>query len=372
MLEIKCRPDIYSFASCREFAEAFTPGPEDIVLTSRDIYEPLFGGLCPGVRCIWQEDFGRGEPTDVMVNAILERIENMPCRRLFAIGGGTVIDIAKVLAVAPQGKRVDDLYADVANLSAHCELIIIPTTCGTGSEVTNISILNRTSLGTKMGLVSEAMFATKAVLIPELLTSLPYTVFATSSIDALVHAVESFLSGKSTAFTRLFSCRAIVMILAGYQTIAREGKKARKTLLQDFLLASCYAGLAFGTAGCAAVHALSYPLGGIFHVPHGEANYSVFVQVLKMYQSKGVQGRLAELFSLLSARLACGQEEVLERLEELLATVLPLKPLHEYGMREEDVQAFARNVLATQQRLLANSFVPLSMEDIAAIYAARL
>ncbi len=372
MLEIKCRPDIYSFVSCREFAEAFAPGPDDIILTNRYIFEPFFRELCPDARCIWQEDYGSGEPTDVMVNAILERMETMPCRRLFAMGGGTVIDIAKVLTVASRGRRVDDLNADMAGLSAHCELIIVPTTCGTGSEVTNIAILNRTSLGTKMGLVSEAMYATKAVLVPELLSRLPYAVFATSSIDALVHAVESFLSGKSTAFTRLFSCRAMAMILGGYQTIAREGKEARTGLLPDFLLASTYAGLAFGTAGCAAVHALSYPLGGSCHVPHGEANYSVFVQVLRMYQSKGVQGRLAELFSLLAAQLGCAEEDVLDRLGELLSVVLPLKSLHEYGIKQEDVQTFAENVLATQQRLLANNYVPLSLEDIVAIYAARL
>lgn len=372
MLEIQCKPEIHSLATCREFADVFKPGPEDIILTNKYIYEPFFGDMDLPARRIYQEEYGSGEPTDVMVNAILETMENLPCRRLFAMGGGTVIDIAKVLAVAGPGKRVDDLYADMGNLSAHCELVILPTTCGTGSEVTSISILNRTSLGTKMGLVSPAMFAKKAVLVPELLSKLPYGVFATSSIDALVHAVESWLSPKSTAFTRLFSKRAMEMILQGYKTMAREGKEARQNLLQDFLLASNFAGLAFGTAGCAAVHALSYPLGGTYHVPHGEANYSVFVEVLKMYQKKGVSGRLQELQAILASILECTEDMAIEVLGDLLSNILPLKRLREYGMTQEDVAHFASNVLATQQRLLGNNYVPLSEGEIETIYAARL
>ena len=223
-----------------------------------------------------------------------------------------------------------------------------------------------------MGLVSPAMFAKKAVLVPELLSKLPYGVFATSSIDALVHAVESWLSPKSTAFTRLFSKRAMEMILQGYKTMAREGKEARQNLLQDFLLASNFAGLAFGTAGCAAVHALSYPLGGTYHVPHGEANYSVFVEVLKMYQKKGVSGRLQELQAILASILECTEDMAIEVLGDLLSNILPLKRLREYGMTQEDVAHFASNVLATQQRLLGNNYVPLSEGEIETIYAARL
>ena len=372
MLEIQCKPEIHSFATCREFADVFKPGPEDIILTNKYIYEPFFGDMNLPCRRIYQEEYGIGEPTDVMVNAILDTMEKLPCRRLFAMGGGTVIDIAKVLAVAGPGQKVDDLYAGMDNLSTHCELVILPTTCGTGSEVTSISILNRTSLGTKMGLVSPSMFAKQAVLVPELLSKLPYRVFATSSIDALVHAVESWLSPKSTAFTRLFSKRAMEIILQGYKTIAKEGKDARQNLLGNFLVASNFAGLAFGTAGCAAVHALSYPLGGTYHVPHGEANYSVFVEVLKMYQKKGVYGRLKELQLIWASILECGEETAIESLGNLLSGILPLKRLHEYGMTQEDISLFADNVLATQQRLLGNNFAPLSQSEIEAIYAARL
>ena len=371
MLQLKFKPELHYFDTCRAFNDAFHLTEEDIILTNRYIYDPFFGSLGTSAHVVYQEDFGAGEPTDVMVNAILRAIDHLPCRRMIAIGGGTVIDIAKVLAVADRGQSVDELYADMASLRARSELVLIPTTCGTGSEVTNISILNRTSLGTKMGLVSESMYARQAVLIPELLSRLPYSVFATSSIDALVHAVESSLSGKATPYTTLFGYKAMELIIRGYQTIRQQGPEARTGLMKEFLLAGNYAGLAFGTAGCGAVHALSYPLGGTYHVPHGEANYSVFMEVMKTYMKKGIHGRLADVLNVLAPLLECAPEEAFDKLGELLTVILPLKPLRAYGMTESDIPEFARSVIASQQRLLVNNYVPLSEEDIREIYAAR-
>ena len=137
------------------------------------------------------------------------------------------------------------------------------------------------------------MYADEAVLVPELLNGLPFAVFATSSIDALVHAVESSLSPKATPFTKLFGYKAIEMIIRGYQEIAANGPDARLPLMKDFLIASNYAGIAFGTAGCAAVHATSYPLGGTYHVAHGESNYAMFTGVLKNYMEIRQDGEIA-------------------------------------------------------------------------------
>lgn len=151
----------------------------------------------------------------------------------------------------------------------------------------------------------------------------------------------------------------------------KDGPDARFPLMKDFLFASTYAGLAFGTAGCAAVHALSYPLGGTYHVPHGESNYALFVEVLKTYQSIRTDGGLSTLLKLLSLLLSCPPEAALNKLEELLALILPLKKLREYGMQEQDISLFAQNVLASQQRLLSNNYAPLSEANISGIYNAR-
>lgn len=237
MVSILFKPTLHQFATCREFVEDFKLSSQDLILTNQYIYQPYFGQMGLGCQILFQEQYGTGEPTDVMVDAILADAAKTDCKRIVAIGGGTVIDIAKVLAVAGS-EGVDALYDKAPDLEKRRELVIVPTTCGTGSEVTNISIMARTRMGTKLGLVSPAMYADQAVLIPELLEGLPFGVFATSSIDALVHAVESSLSPKATPYTKLFGYKAIEMLIRGYQRIAMDGQESRIGLLEDFLLAS--------------------------------------------------------------------------------------------------------------------------------------
>ncbi|MFR2775896.1 MAG: 4-hydroxybutyrate dehydrogenase [Anaerostipes sp.] len=366
MEQIIFRPSLFKFKTCRDFAKAFELKEGDLILTNEYIFNPYFGNLGLNVETIFQEQYGAGEPTDVMVDAIIEDAKKKGCKRIIAVGGGTIIDIAKVLAIS-DGESVDELY-DLPVTEKKHPLIIIPTTCGTGSEVTNISIINRTRLGVKMGLTGEALFADSAVLIPELLEGLPFPVFAASSIDALVHAVESSLSPKATPYTKLFGYKAIEMILTGFQKIAKDGKDALKGLLEEFLIASNYAGLAFGTAGCAAVHALSYPLGGAYHVPHGESNYAMFTGVLKNYMEIRKDGEIEVLNSYMADLLGCDVEVVYEKLEELLDQLLPKKALHEYGVTEDELEIFTKSVMETQGRLMGNNFVPLDEQRVLKIY----
>lgn len=366
MEQIIFRPSLFKFKTCRDFAKAFELKEGDLILTNEYIFNPYFGSLGLNVETIFQEQYGAGEPTDVMVDAIIEDAKKKGCKRIIAVGGGTIIDIAKVLAIS-DGESVDELY-DLPVTEKKHPLIIIPTTCGTGSEVTNISIINRTRLGVKMGLTGEALFADSAVLIPELLEGLPFPVFAASSIDALVHAVESSLSPKATPYTKLFGYKAIEMILTGFQKIAKDGREALKGLLEEFLIASNYAGLAFGTAGCAAVHALSYPLGGAYHVPHGESNYAMFTGVLKNYMEIRKDGEIEVLNSYMADLLGCDAEVVYEKLEELLDQLLPKKSLHEYGVTEDELEIFTKSVMETQGRLMGNNFVPLDEQRVLKIY----
>ncbi len=367
MKEIILKSQISYYDTCKEFASEFHLGSGDLILTNEYIYKPYFGTLGLNVHTIFQEEYGTGEPTDIMVDAILEAAAKTDCRRIIAIGGGTVIDIAKVMAVSA-GDPLDSLYAEPEKIQKKRELVILPTTCGTGSEVTNISIINRTRLGTKVGLVSPHMYADEAVLVPELLNGLPFAVFATSSIDALVHAVESSLSPKATPFTKLFGYKAIEMIIRGYQKIAAEGIDARLPLMKDFLIASNYAGIAFGTAGCAAVHATSYPLGGTYHVAHGESNYAMFTGVLKNYMEIRQDGEIAVMNQFLGSLLGCDNEVVYDKLDELLGTILPKKTLRQYGVKQEELAVFTKSVMERQGRLMANNFVPLDADRVLKIY----
>jgi len=366
MKELFVRPTIWQFDTAAQFAEEFHLGKGDLVITNQYIYEPYFGKLNLSCDVLYQEKYGAGEPSDDMAEAMYRDVKGS-YQRIIAIGGGTVIDISKLFALK-NVSPIDDLYDGKLEIVKDKKLILVPTTCGTGSEVTNIAILALNRKGTKKGLAVDALYADDAVLIPELLEGLPFRFFATSSIDALIHAVESSLSPKGNATTRLFGYKAIDMILHGYMTIRDNGREALKPLLKDFLLASNYAGIAFGNAGCAAVHALSYPLGAKYHVAHGESNYAMFTGVMNNYMELRQDGEIAVLNQYIASILGCPVDRVYENLENLLNLLIPKKPLHEYGVTEEDLEAFTDSVLANQQRLLANNFVPLDRDRIYKIY----
>ncbi len=366
MKELMVKPDIYKYSTAKEFAEEFKIGAGDLILTNEYIYQPYFGGLDLECDVIFQEKYGAGEPSDDMVEAIYRDIHGVH-KRVIAIGGGTVIDIAK-LFVLKEVSPVLDLYDGKIPPVKDKELVLVPTTCGTGSEVTNISILALNSRGTKKGLAVDEMYADSAALVPQLLEGLPFSVFATSSIDALIHAIESSLSPKGNETTRMFGYKAIDMILNGYMEIAKNGKEARIPLLEQFLMASNYAGIAFGNAGCAAVHAMSYPLGATYHVAHGEANYAMFTGVMKNYMELKTDGEIEVLNKFIADILGCSPADVYEELEKLLNIMIQKKPLHEYGMKEEEIIEFTDSVIENQQRLLGNNFVELDRDRMIKIY----
>lgn len=370
MKQLMLKPTIFKYYKTSEFAKEFQLGEGDLVITNQFIYEPYFGPLNLKCDVLFQEKYGAGEPSDDMAEAIYRDIckdSSKHYKRIIAVGGGTVLDISKLFALK-NVSPINDLYDGKLEIVKDKELVLVPTTCGTGSEVTNIAILALNQKGTKKGLAVDEMYADSAVLIPELLEGLPLKFFAASSIDALIHAVESSLSPKGNEMTRLFGYKAIEMILRGYQTIAAEGESARKALLSDFLLASNYAGIAFGNAGCAAVHALSYPLGAKYHVAHGESNYAMFTGVMKNYMEIRCDGEIKTLNRFISSILGCEEEQVYDKLEELLNHLLPKQALHEYGVTQQDLEEFTDSVLVNQGRLLANNFVPLDRGRILKIY----
>ena len=368
MKQFRVGPKVCYCDTAEEFAREFQIGEGDLLITNAFLYEPFFGALDLKCEVLFQESYGKGEPTDEMAEAMYADLKTQP-KRIIAVGGGTVIDISKLFALK-YTVPILDLFDRKLPVERDKGLVLVPTTCGTGSEVTNVSILALVSRSTKQGLADDALYADQAVLIPELLKSLPFFFFATSSIDALVHAVESSLSPKATAHSRLFGYRAIEIILKGFQKIRDEGQDARFDLLADFLTAANYAGISFGNAGTAAVHACAYPLAATYHVAHGESNYAFFTTVLKHYMTVRTDGEIAVMNAFIADLLGCGVTEVYDELEKLLDTLIPKKPLRAYGVTEEDLAVFADSVIENQQRLMVNSFVPLDREDVYRIFRA--
>ena len=369
MRVLKIKPEIHKFNSFKEFALVYIVGKGYFVITNEFIFTPFMKELNLEADFMFQEKFGFGEPSDEMINAIMAEIRGKEYKRIIAIGGGSIIDISKLLVLKDSGNCVD-LFERTVPLIKERELIIVPTTCGTGSEVTNLSIAEIKSKHTKMGLAADELLPEHAVLIPELVKGLPYKFFVTSSVDALIHAVESFVSPKSNPYTELFSIKAVELIIKGYMEIIEKGEEHRLEILEDFVIGANYAGVAFGNTGVGAVHALSYPLGGTYHVPHGEANYQFFIEVFKYYYKLNPTGKIKQINKLIADIIGVDESNVYEELGKLLNNLLSLKPLKEYGMKQEEIELFTDSVIKTQQRLLVNNYVPFERQDILNIYSS--
>ena len=293
------------------------------------------------------------------------------CDGIIAIGGGSAMDTAKAVAVyIGDDRKLEALFGEDQVRTRETPLICLPTTAGTGSEVTNIAILSDVNAQLKKGIVSNQLLPDVAIVAPELTVSCPPAVTAASGVDALVHAVESYLSNFSTELTRPLSLRAMTMInkslLHAYEN--PKDMKAR----EQMATASLMAGLAFGNAGVGAVHALAYPLGGRFHLSHGVSNAVMFTEVMRWNYSY-CRSLFLDIAYALGAPQTLIEEEagdfVVERLTQLCEQVNIPKTLREFDIPKEVIPELAESAHGVT-RLLRNNPRELSVEDIAAIYTA--
>ena len=364
MEQFKILPTIYMYDNFQEFVKDKKIGQGDLIISNKIILDKYFGSSDAILIDLYK--FGTGEPSDKLVDSINGVLRDKAYKRVFGIGGGTILDTAKLFALE-NSMPITPLFEGQAPVKKVKETILVSTTCGTGSEVTGISILELTSINTKKGLANAALYANEVAIIPELIETLPDYVFATSSLDALVHAVESFLSPKATFFSKSYSKQAIELIIKGYLAI-QENPARRKDHLKDFLVASTCAGIAFDNAGCGTVHALSYPLGAKYHIAHGESNYSLLMSVLHYYNEESSKASLQELKALLGELLGSSSDTALDQLGTLLEKILPLKKLSEYINNEVELFEFVESVQKNQGRLLANSHIPMTFESLLTIY----
>ncbi len=361
----KLKPVISSFNNFEEFAKEFNITKKDLVITNEFLFEPYMSKYNLECNFIMQENYGLGEPSDEMIDNILKDIKKINYNRIIAIGGGTVIDIAKIISIKGITK-VENIFESNFEIKDTTPLVIIPTTCGTGSEVTNVAITELKQKHTKLGISNDSILPTDAVFIPELLKGLPYKFYLCSAIDALIHATESYVSPKANIYTRIFSVKAIEIIIDVFKNLVQKGADFRFTCFKEMLIASNFAGIAFGNAGVGAVHALSYPMGANFHIPHGESNYLFFTKVFEIYNQKDPNGSIKDINNLYSNLL--GTTKPFKELDNLLSKLIEKKRLSEYGMKESQIKEFSVSVIEKQQRLLKNNYVYLSQEEIENIY----
>lgn len=299
-----------------------------------------------------------------------ESTKQVNAELVIGIGGGSSLDIAKTASVlATNSSDVESLFGIDMVPKPGLPMILIPTTAGTGSEVTPIAILSDYQDKLKKGIVSPYLFPEVAILDPELTLGLPAPVTAATGMDALIHAVEAYTSVNATPLTDMLSERSMSLVFDNIRTAFANGQNlaARSNMLQGSLLA----GMAFANAGVTAVHAFAYPIGAEFHIPHGVANSIMLTPVMEFNMlgnlSKFV--RMAQLFGEdtygMSDRRAA--QLAVDSLATLAKDLKVPSSLGEFGVKEKDVPSLAEGVMKVT-RLLANNPRELKLQDAEEIY----
>ena len=360
--------NIYEFSDVKSFVEAFKIGSNDVILTHKFLADPYFKSTKIDCSYIYYEDYEAGEPSEDGVDAMRKVLNDTKCKRLVAVGGGSVLDAAKVLAL--KAKATSDIYETSFSPVRNLPLVLVPTTCGTGSETSNIAVIYMNSIGNKIGKSGTAFFSDASVLIPQLLENLPYDIFMYSALDALIHSIEVYLSPNAHPFSNVYCAEALRLIVRNFRKMRDNGKDMRKECLIDFLRASSYAGIGLSNNPCGAIHACAMVFGGMHHTPHGMTNAIFMNSVLNRYAKKHPKGEIRHLVKIICEELDIRTDvsDTFDRLSDLINGLIVLDPLSKFGMEKTFAKAYAEKVLNTQQRLIVNSYLPLSVEDFKEIF----
>ena len=292
---------------------------------------------------------------------------------VIGFGGGSSLDVAKLIAILAnplQSQSIQDIYGVNNTQGPRLPLILIPTTAGTGSEVTPISIVT-TGETTKTGIVSPVLYADTAILDASFTTGLPAQITAATGIDAMVHAIEAYTSKiKKNFYADMLAKQALKLLNKNLKLVLEDGQNLQAR--QNMLLGSMLAGQAFANAPVGAVHALAYPLGGHFHLSNGHTNALVLVEVLK-FNAPECKQLYAELMLHLNPQSKGSVDDLchlfIDNMQaHLNNSGLTLK-LRDLKVGQHQLETLARDAML-QTRLLQNNPRALQHSDALAIYQA--
>jgi alcohol dehydrogenase len=327
------------------------------MLGSKGINPFLYGEITP-------------EPEPVLADRGAELAKEQGCDIVVGIGGGSSLDVAKAIAVlvTNDGKAEDYIGLEKVK-SPGLPTIMIPTTAGTGSEVTFTAVFTMREKKRKGGINSHLMYPDVALLDPELTLSLPPQPTATTGIDALTHAIEAYTSLQSNPMSDMVAKNAIALIGANLRHVMNDGQNRQAR--HNMLLGSLMGGLALASAGVGACHALAYSLGAFFDIPHGLAN-AVLLPYIMEYNMESADTKYARVGSLMkSSALADGVEassrsgvQVVRKLTKDVGIPQSLKDL---GVPESAIQDMAKMAM-TVARPLENNPRKVTKDDAIKIY----
>ena len=314
----------------------------------------------------------QADPPERVVEAAVRAALAAGVDGVVGFGGGSSLDSAKLVALlvrTPQA--LPAIYGIGLARGPRLPLIQVPTTAGTGSEVTPISILTTPS-HEKKGVVSPLLYPDLALLDSRLTLGLPPAVTAMTGVDAMVHAVEAFSTRlKKNPLSDALAIKALQLLYANLSAAVSHGQDP--VVRENMLIGSLFAGMAFANAPVAAVHALAYPLGGHYGLPHGLSNSLVFVAVLK-FNLPVAQALYAELGRSILPPLAGAPDDeaavaFVAAISALVATMPYAQSLRAAGVKQEDLPMLAQDAMKIG-RLLVNNPRDVTLADALALYEA--
>ena len=311
----------------------------------------------------------QADPPEAVIMAAVSAAQACAADCVVGLGGGSSLDVAKLAALlARSGETLAQVYGMNIAKGPRLPLILLPTTAGTGSEVTAVSVVT-TGAGEKNVVISPLLLPDRAVLDAALTVGLPAHVTAATGIDAMVHAVEAYTSLHLKNPISDCLAREALRLLAGNLFQACQNGSDLQAR-ENMLLGACLAGMAFANAPVAAVHALAYPLGARFHVPHGLSNALVLGPVMR-FNLDTVAPLYAQLADIVLPGISGNDRDralaLADYLGSLAAELGLATRLREVGVTEADIEALATDAMK-QTRLLGNNPRPVLLEDVRAIY----
>ncbi|RJF89958.1 iron-containing alcohol dehydrogenase [Oleomonas cavernae] len=335
-------------------------------LVKAGLIEPAVAALRAAGIAVTVYDQVQADPPVRIVVAAADAARQALVDAVIGFGGGSAMDTAKLVAYLVRSPcDLETIYGVELAQGARLPLILVPTTAGTGSEVTPISIVT-TDNDEKRGVVSRRLLPDVALLDPDTTLGLPAGVTAATGIDAMVHAIEAYTSRhKKNPISDVLARQALALLSQNLPVVLdRPGDRAARGAM---LLGSCLAGMAFANAPVAAVHALAYPLGGRYHVSHGLSNSLMLVPVLN-FNASAAAPLYGELAAIVGA-VAGSTDGFIAKITDLVAGSGVPRRLREVGVTQDSLDLLAEDAMR-QTRLLVNNPVEVTLADARRLYGS--
>lgn len=310
------------------------------------------------------------DPPESVVYEAVEALKAGGNDGVIGFGGGSSMDTAKLIALlANTGAKVNEIYGVGIAKGQRLPLILIPTTAGTGSEVTAVAIVT-SGKTTKAGVVANQLYPDVALLDAELTLGLPPHITAATGVDAMVHCVEAYTSARlKNPYSDIIAKEGLRLLSQNIMTATHDGQNIEAR--QSMLLGACFGGQAFANSPVAAVHALAYPLGGHYHIPHGLSNSLVLPYVMR-FNAPAAKEMYAELAPVImnkpvDVNPALATEALIAYFEQLIIDLGLPNTLKKMDIPENDLPTLASDAMK-QQRLLVNNPRELNEADALTIY----